>query len=113
MASETPASRESQEQSIKARKKELFQPEAAPAASAGPRKAIKEYLRDTRPMPLAPSTKAALWVAGVLVLLLFLGALLTAGSRPRRRAHRPRTDRLIQQPVLTATGSPVGNFLFS
>lgn len=113
MGSETPVSRESEEQSIKARKKELFQPEAAAAASSGPRKAIKEYLRDTRAMPLAPSTKAALWVAGVLVVLLFLAALLSASSRPRRRAPRPRTDRLIPQQTLTATGFPVGSLLFS
>ncbi|MDR3632742.1 MAG: hypothetical protein P4L84_02840 [Isosphaeraceae bacterium] len=91
MAPETPASRETQEQSIKARKHELFQPEAATGASTGPRKTVKEYLRDTRPVPLAAGAKAGLWVAAALVLLLFLAALLTSGSRPRRRTHRPHT----------------------
>jgi hypothetical protein len=92
MASDTPASRESQEQSIKARKKELFQAEPPPAASAGARKSIQEYLRDTRANPMGRGVKAALWVAAVLVVVLFLASLLTSGSRPRRRAPRPRSE---------------------
>jgi hypothetical protein len=92
MASETPASRETQEQSIKARKHELFQPEAAPAASAAPRKTIKQYLRDTRPVPMAPTVKVALWVAGVLVVLLFVASLVSIALRPPRRPQRPRSS---------------------
>ena len=108
MGSEIPASRETQEQSIKARKRELFQPEAPPPPSSAPRKSIKEYLRDTKPMPMAPGTKGALWVAAVLVAVLFLAALITSSSRPRRRrAPRPQTELTAPPSVLIATELPI------
>lgn len=93
MASEAPGSRESQEQSIKDRKKELFQAEPAPVAPTGPRKTVKDYLREARPMPMTRVAKAGLWVAGVLVVLLFLASLLTSSSRPRHRVPRHRVSR--------------------
>ena len=88
MASETPGARETQEQSIKARKKELFQAEPPPVAPAGPQKSIKDYLRTAKAAPMTPGAKAALWIAGVLVVLLFVAALVTSGSRHPRRRHR-------------------------
>ena len=104
MASETPGARETQEQSIKARKKELFQEEPAPVAPAGPHKSIKDYLRTARATPLAPGSKAALWVAAVLVVLLFVAALVTSGSRPRHRRHRHSSESSTHLTQIVAIG---------
>jgi hypothetical protein len=68
-----PASRE-QEQSIKARKLELFEEEQS---DGGPRRPFSAYLAETEAAPIPAAQKAALWGAGILVLLLLLAALLT------------------------------------
>ncbi len=83
MAPETSSQRESEEHSIKARKHEMFE-EEAPAAPTEPKKPLKVYLRDTPATPLTSFSKVALWVVGLLVVLLFAAALLTRGSPPRR-----------------------------
>jgi hypothetical protein len=79
----TPHPRE-QEQSIKARKKLLFDDdEDAPAAAPRElvvRKPFREYLQTTPAAPLSGGVKAALWAAGVVVLLLLIAALLTIGG---------------------------------
>lgn len=63
-----------QEQSIKARKREIFEEEES---SFGPRKPFAEYLAKTEATPLSTAQKATLWGVGALVVLLLLGALLT------------------------------------
>ncbi|SIO30430.1 hypothetical protein SAMN05444166_3631 [Singulisphaera sp. GP187] len=62
-----------QEQSIKARKREIFEEEQ----SFGPRKPFADYLARTEATPLSTGQKAVLWGVGALVVLLLLAALLT------------------------------------
>ena len=87
MAAEKPKPRESEEQSIKARKNQLFEAQTREGAPSGPKKPLRVYLRDTPAMPISPGVKATLWGVGALVLLLFLAALATRGAR----RERPRT----------------------
>jgi len=82
MATQTPNQRETQDQSIKARKKELYIEEEV---VSGPRKSFREYLRETPSAPLSRNVKLMLWGSAAPVLLLFLGSLLT-GSRPTVKA---------------------------
>lgn len=70
---------EQQDQSIKARKNQLFEAEARD--NAGVLKPFSVYLRETAPAPMSPVVKAALWAAAALVVLLLLGALLSSGRR--------------------------------
>jgi hypothetical protein len=72
MAPEAPRE---QEQSIKARKHEIF--DGKQKVSTGPRKGFTEYLHDTPPAPLAPNLKSALWILLAVALLLFLAAIFT------------------------------------
>ena len=99
MASDKPrVSRESvehQDQSIKVRKSQLFEPKAPEVAPVAARP-FSDYLGTTPPAPLSPGVKATLWAVGVLVALLFLTALMTAGRStrpPKGRAERPPIDR--------------------
>lgn len=62
-----------QEQSIKARKREIFEEEQ----DFGPRKPFAEYLAMTEATPLTAAQKAMLWGVGTLVVLLLVAALLT------------------------------------
>lgn len=79
MAPETPRE---QEQSIKARKREIFEEEQV----FGPRRPFSAYLAETEATPLTAGQKAALWGVGVLVLLLLVAALLTM---PAPRSSHP------------------------
>ena len=99
MASDKPpVSRESvehQDQSIKVRKSQLFEPKGPLGAPVAARP-FADYLRAAPAAPLSPGVKATLWAVGVLVALLFLTAILTAGksTRPSKgRAERPPIDR--------------------
>jgi hypothetical protein len=83
MPPETQANRDFEEQSIKARKHEVYEMEPQPVVGAV-QKPFREYLRETPPAPLAPAVKIALWVVAVLVVLLFLASLVVPRSRPRR-----------------------------
>jgi hypothetical protein len=74
-------SRESQDQSIKARKHELFEDEQH-GSQQGPLKAFSEYLEETPAAPLAGSDKAVLGAVGTLVLLLFFAAISTMIQGP-------------------------------
>src|SRR3954470_3974160 len=96
MATETTTSnnRENQEQSIKARKKELFVSDE-PVAT-GPRKSLREYLRETPATPLSKNTKLMLWGSAAPVLLLFLGAVATGKGRDIKT---PTTTVLPPSPV--------------
>jgi hypothetical protein len=80
---------EHQDQSIKVRKSQLFEPTKH---VEGPViKPFPEYLKTAPPDPLTPGVKAALWTVGVVVVVLFLTALIFGrGTRPRgRRAEQP------------------------
>ena len=77
-----------QEQSIKARKREIFEEELH---DDGPRRPFSAYIAETPPAPLSSVQKGALVAAGVVVVLLLLAALLTmpgVRSQPRP-APRP------------------------
>jgi hypothetical protein len=63
-----------QEQSIKARKREIFDEEEQ---SFGPRIPFADYLAMTEATPLSTGQKAMLWGIGALVVLLLVAALLT------------------------------------
>ena len=82
--------RETQEQSIKARKHQLY--DTAPVVETGSRRPFKEFLRDTPATPLSAGTRAALWAVGVVVALLLVAAMLKGhgGSKakpaPTRKA---------------------------
>jgi hypothetical protein len=97
MAAETPRRRESEEQSIKARKKELFEEEQRADAASGPKKPAKVYLMQTPAAPLSPGVKATLWIVGAIVVLLLLAALATRGSS---RPARPRQGAFLGPIVL-------------
>lgn len=76
-----------QEQSIRARKQLLFEeeeltPRHDAASDHGPRKSFSEYLRATPAAPLSGSTRAMLWGAGLIVVLLFIASLVKRGSPP-------------------------------
>ena len=73
--------RESQDQSIKARKHELFEDEKQ-GSQQGSLKAFSEYLEDIPAAPLSGSDKAVLGAVGTLVLLLFFAAIATVIQGP-------------------------------
>ena len=92
MASETPhasggASREApeqQDQSIKARKHQLFEKQENLVELASVKR-FSEYVDDRPPAPLSPALKAALIGLGAVVALLFLAALFGGrGARPAK-----------------------------
>jgi len=72
-----------QEQSIKARKHQLFEDDFV---ESGPRQSFQECLRTTPADPLSTPLKALLWVVGTVVVLLLVAALLTSGKKPKPRA---------------------------
>jgi hypothetical protein len=76
-----------QEQSIKARKREIFEEEE----DFGPRRPFSEYLAETEATPLTAGQKATLWGVGVLVLLLLLAALLTMPAPRSSHPHNAPT----------------------
>jgi hypothetical protein len=78
MAPDPPHQR-TQEQSIKARKHQLF--EADEPLDSGPRRPFKECLRTTPADPLSTPLKALLWTLGTVVVLLLIFALAKSGTR--------------------------------
>jgi hypothetical protein len=74
-----------QEQSIKARKRELFEAKKAPTT---PRKRFSVYVTQTPPAPLTQTQKTVLFVVGGLVVLVLLAALMTIPG-PRGKTRRP------------------------
>ena len=73
-----------QEQSIKDRKKLIYDDDPTPLATGASveRKPFKIHLRETPAQPLSTVLKAALMAAGVAVALLLAGALWKS-SRPK------------------------------
>lgn len=89
MASDNTTSRadhlENQDQSIKARKVQLFD-DGKSEEVIEVRRPFSYYVNRTPAAPLSPATKASLVAAGVLVVLLLLAALFIGPHhRPRRR----------------------------
>lgn len=82
-----------QEQSIKARKLEIFEEEQ----DFGPRRPFSEYLAETEATPLTAGQKAALWGVGLLVLLLLVAALLTMPGPRRHHAQNAPTKEAASQ----------------
>ena len=80
MAPETPIPQTSQEQSIKERKRELF--EVRESAPLEHRDSFQAHLRDTPAAPLSGLEKGILWSVGVLLMLLLVAAL-SKGRAPR------------------------------
>lgn len=91
-----------QEQSIKARKHELFEDptDEHPSLGSAPRRSFAECLRDTPARPLDPSVRIGLWAIGVLVVLLLLAAFAKVGSRPSKHRPTPAALRLLDRSVL-------------
>lgn len=94
-----PASRSAgrdQDQSIKARKRLLYDEEegdATPVAPIDETKPFADYLRTTPAAPMSAAIKALLGAVGLVVALLLLAAVLRMGrkspARPRVDARRP------------------------
>jgi hypothetical protein len=82
MAPEMHPHRETQEQSIKARKTELFEEESRDG-EGGPIRPFRAYLETTPAAPLSLGVKASLWTTGVLVGLLFVAG--AAGGKTRAK----------------------------
>jgi hypothetical protein len=82
MAPEIQPHRETQEQSIKARKTELFEEESRDG-EGGPVRPFRAYLETTPAAPLSLGVRASLWSTGVLVALLFVAG--AAGGKTRAK----------------------------
>jgi hypothetical protein len=81
---------EHQDQSIKVRKSQLFEPKKH---VEGPViKPFPAYLDTVPPAPLTPGIKAALWTTGVVVVLLFLAAMLFGRGERHRSRQTDRSD---------------------
>jgi hypothetical protein len=79
MAPEPPNQR-TQEQSIKARKHDLFDADEPVERSSGPRRSVQDCLRQTPADPLSTPLKALLWTLGTVVILILIVALATSGT---------------------------------
>jgi hypothetical protein len=73
-----------QEQSIKARKHQLFEVDEPLDGQLGPRRSFQECLRTTPADPLSTPLKALLWTIGTIVILLLIAALATGGAKKPR-----------------------------
>ncbi len=71
-----------QEQSIKARKHQLFGSDEDD--QTGPRRSFAACLRETPAAPLPLAIRAALWAVGALVILLLLAAFAKVGTKKPR-----------------------------
>jgi hypothetical protein len=93
------------EQSIKARRHELYEEEPPPAV-AGPltRKPFAAYLRDTPAAPLSPTVRALLWLVGVVVVALLVIAVLQTHFGGSKKSRPSKTS--VAPP--RQAGAPVG-----
>lgn len=91
MAAE-PSQQRTQEQSIKARKQDLFDADEPINGPTGPHKSFQDCLKETPAEPLSTPLKALLWTVGTIVVLLLVAALATGGGKkpkPRPTASLP------------------------
>jgi hypothetical protein len=95
MAGEASAQREKQDRSIKARKSELFVEEQV---ETGPRKRLRDYVKETPAAPLSRNVKMMLGASAAPVLLMFVAALLA----PSRSKPKPPAELIIPARVTTA-----------
>lgn len=87
-----------QEQSIKARKRDLFDADIPSSTTPiGPRRSFLDLRKETPADPLSPLVRALLWTVGTVVVLLLVAALATGGPK------KPRP-----KPVAGTTPPPVG-----
>jgi Family of unknown function (DUF6479) len=84
-----------QELSIKEREQQLFV-ESSEDQLQGPVRPFAEYLRETPAAPLSIEVRVLLWVIGVVVVILFAGAIWKASrssaARPKPRPAPPAAD---------------------
>jgi hypothetical protein len=91
-----PDPQRTQEQSIKARKHQLFEAdEPVRSETDGPRQSFQDCLKTTPAEPLSTPIKALLWVMGTVVILLLIIALATGG--PRKPKPKPVSGFVPQQ----------------
>jgi hypothetical protein len=95
-----PSDQRTQEQSIKARKHELFEVDQSSDALSGPRRSFQECLRETPADPLSTPLKALLWTVGTTVILLLVFALATGGNKK----PKPRSPNALAPAVGTRLG---------
>ena len=81
---------EHQDQSIKVRKSQLFEPKKHVEVPVI--KPFPAYLDSVPPAPLTPGIKAALWTTGVVVVLLFLAAMIFGRGERHRNQQSDRSD---------------------
>jgi hypothetical protein len=83
-----------QEQSIKDRKKLLFDddPFPVPTGPAVERKPFAVYLQKTPAQPLSTGVKALLWAAGIVVGLLLAGAAWRSSQPKVKEKATPRVE---------------------
>ncbi len=93
-----PEPQRTQEQSIKARKRDLFDADTPSVDESGPRRSFQDCLKATPADPLSALVKAALWVVGTVVILLLVAALATGG----KKKPRPRPDIGFVPPPMTS-----------
>ena len=108
---------ETQEQSIKARKSELYDAEAKPSGPRAYRKPFAVLRRETPPTPLSLGVKAILWGVGLVVVGLLVLTFLTAGKakpapKPKAKAAAPvkAVARLVVPGFLVVLTSPDTDF---
>jgi hypothetical protein len=94
---------ETQEQSIKARKHQLFDDDTSEFAVKGPRKPFEEFLKETSAAPLSGTAKAILWAAGVVVVLLLVAAMLKGLRGHSKTGPRPTGKSTVMSAVATRT----------
>lgn len=84
-----------QEQSIRARKEQLYEEDEAPISTEGKAtKPFETYLREVPAAPLSAATKAILWAVGAVVVLLLIVTLLraTGGQTPATKKNANSTS---------------------
>jgi hypothetical protein len=86
-----------QDQSIKARKRLLYEEDDLPASPAVTppvveRKPFRAYLRETPAQPLSTGMKALVWGSAILVGLLFAASVWKA-QQPRKKTQTRRPSR--------------------
>jgi hypothetical protein len=93
-----------QEHSIKAREHEMYVRPLS-EADAQVRKPFPVYLHETPAEPLSTATKTILWIAGVLVVIVFLAAIWRVSYRRTLKPKKPtappanRSVALEDQPI--------------
>jgi hypothetical protein len=90
-----------QEISIKEREHELYV-KPLDAETPKPVKPFPVYLRETPAEPLSPTTKAILWMVGIIVTMLFLAALWKVshplGTKARTEIAKPAAKTAMFRP---------------